>query len=126
MSEDFLGLFNQATDVVGLKPGQVLFEKGERGNYMYVVKSGEVTIGDGNHVFETLSAGGIVGEMALVDEQLRSATVRAISDAEVIPIDQRRFSFLVQQTPHFAIKVMRVMSARLRAMNVRMTALPTP
>jgi CRP-like cAMP-binding protein len=124
MSDDFLALFSNATDIIRLEPGQVLFDKGETGSQMYVVKSGEVTIGDGNHVFERLSMGGIVGEMALMDKGPRSATVRAVTEAEVIPIDQRRFLFMVQQTPFFAIRVMRVMSARLRAMNERITALP--
>jgi CRP/FNR family cyclic AMP-dependent transcriptional regulator len=124
MAEDFLALFSHATDVVTLSPGQVLFNKGEKGDRLYIVKSGEVTIGDGNHVFETLSAGGILGEMALVDEQPRSATARAVTQAEVIPIDQGRFLFLVQQTPFFAVRVMRVMCARLRVMNERATSLP--
>jgi len=124
MTENFLGLFSNATDVIPLSAGQILFEKGEKGSNMYIVKSGEVTISDGNYVFETLSAGGIVGEMALMDDQPRSATVRALTQAEVIPIDERRFVFLVQQTPFFALRVMRVMSARLRAMNERATSLP--
>jgi CRP-like cAMP-binding protein len=124
MSDDFLALFSNATDIIRLEPGHVLFDKGDPGSQMYVVKSGEVTIGDGNHVFETLSTGGIVGEMALMDQGPRSATVRAVTEAEVIPIDQRRFLFMVQQTPFFAIRVMRVMSARLRAMNERVTTLP--
>jgi len=124
MAEDFLALFSHATDVVTLSPGQVLFKKGEKGDQLYIVKSGEVAIGDGNHVFETLSAGGILGEMALVDEQPRSATAHAVMEAEVIPIDQRRFLFLVQQTPFFAVRVMRVMCARLRVMNERATSLP--
>ena len=124
MTEDFLALFSRETDTVSLDPGQVLFRKGEKGDLLYVVKSGEVTIGDGNHIFETLSAGGILGEMALIDEQARSATARAATHAEVIPIDQRRFLFLVQQTPFFAIRVMRVMCARLRTMNERATSLP--
>jgi len=58
------------------------------------------------------------------DENPRSATVQAISESIVIPIDERRFSFLVQQAPFFAIRVMRVMSARLKAMNERITSLP--
>lgn len=124
MAEDFLGLFSHATDTVTLSPGQVLFKKGDRGDQLYIIKSGQVAIGDGNHVFETLSVGGILGEMALVDEQPRSATARALTQAEVIPIDQRRFLFLVQQTPFFAIRVMQVMCARLRTMNERVTSLP--
>src|SRR5262245_35081783 len=106
MAENFLGLFSSATDVIPLKAGQVLFEKGATGNHMYVVKSGEVAITDGNHVFETVSAGGIVGEMALMDDQPRSAAVRAVTQAEVIPINESRFLFMVEQAPFFALRVM--------------------
>jgi CRP/FNR family transcriptional regulator, cyclic AMP receptor protein len=63
MTEDFLGLFGKETDVVTLAPGDVLFEKNESGRLMYVVKSGEMQIIDGNYVYETVSAGGILGEM---------------------------------------------------------------
>ena len=82
---------------------------------MYVVKTGDLQILDGNYVYETVSAGGIVGEMAMVDGSPRSATVCAIKRSTVIPIDERRFLFMVQQTPFFALRVMRVMTARLRA-----------
>jgi CRP-like cAMP-binding protein len=122
MNDDFLGAFTHETDVVTLKPGETLFEKGELGRFLYVVKSGELQIIDGNHVYETVSAGGIVGEMALVTSSPRSATVRAVTPSIVIPIDQRRFLFLVQETPFFALRIMRVMSSRLRAMNERASA----
>ena len=119
MTEDFLGLFGKDTDVVTLAPGDVLFEKNEPGRFMYVVKSGEIQIIDGNYVYETVSTGGILGEMALVDAGPRSATVRAVKQLVVIPLDERRFLFMVSQTPFFALRVMRVMSARLRVMNER-------
>ena len=122
MSEDFLGLFGSETEVVTLAPGEALFEKGQPGRLMYVVKSGNLQILDGNHVYETVSAGGILGEMAVVDGAPRSATVRAIVPSVVIPIDERRFLFMVQQTPFFALRVMRVLTARLRAMNERAKA----
>ena len=119
MAEDFLGLFSDENTVVSFEAGRTLFKKGDPGHDLYVVKSGEVQILDGNHVLETVKAGGIIGEMALVDGSARSATVRAVTDTVVIPIDERRFLFMVQQTPSFAIRVMRVMSDRLRAMNER-------
>jgi CRP/FNR family cyclic AMP-dependent transcriptional regulator len=126
MTEDFLGLLGKEADVVTLAPGEVLFEKGEPGRFIYVVKSGDLQIIDGNYVYETVSAGGILGEMALVDAGPRSATVRAIKQSVVIPVDERRFLFLVQQTPFFALRVMRVMSARLRTMNERANSEITP
>ncbi len=125
MSEDFLGLFaNEEGE--SLRPGEVLFRKGEVATRLYVVKSGELQILDGNTVFEAVGPGGIVGEMALIDGSLRSATVQAIRPSAVIPVDERRFLFMVQQTPFFALRVMRVMSARLRAMNERSTELASP
>jgi CRP/FNR family transcriptional regulator, cyclic AMP receptor protein len=124
MADDFLGLFRSECDVITLQPGQELFKKGDVGRHMYVVKSGEVQVADGNHVFETVSAGGILGEMALVSEHPRSASARAIRESVVVPVDRKRFMFLVQQTPFFAFGVMRVMSARLRMMNDRVASLP--
>ncbi len=123
MPEDFLGLFRNETDVVTLRPGQELFKKGDSATNMYVLKSGELQVVDGNHVFETVSTGSIVGEMALVGEQPRSATVRATIESVVIPVDQKSFLRLVERTPFFAVRVMRVMSGRLKAMNARVTSL---
>jgi CRP-like cAMP-binding protein len=123
MSGDFLGLLGNET-AESLSGSQVLFNKGDHAQFLYIVKSGELQILDGNRVFETVSVGGIVGEMALVDGGGRSATVRAVVASEVIPIDEKRFLFMVQQTPFFALRVMRVMSARLRSMNEQATALP--
>jgi CRP/FNR family transcriptional regulator, cyclic AMP receptor protein len=123
MAEDFRGLFSEETVTITFEGGRELFTKDDPGHDLYVVKSGEIQILDGNHVLETVSAGGIIGEMALVDGGPRSATARAVTESVVIPIDERRFLFLVQQTPFFAIRVMRLMSRRLRAMNERARAL---
>ena len=122
LSESFLRLFANERDSVTLAPGQILFKKGDAGHQMYVVKSGELQIIDGNHVFETISTGAIFGEMALISKDPRSATVKATCESVVIPVDEKRFLYLVQHTPMFALRVMNVMSARLRAMNERMTS----
>ena len=114
---DFLGLFRRASEVVTLKPGEVLFKKGDAARHMYVVLSGSVRVGDGNTVFEEISPGGIVGEMALIEEAPRSATVTAATDCTLAQIDERRFLLLVQNTPNFALNVMRLLSQRLRHMN---------
>jgi CRP-like cAMP-binding protein len=66
---------------------------------------------------ETLGPGGIFGEMALIDGTVRSATVRAKTDCEVAPINEKTFLFLVHETPFFAIAVMRALAGRLRHMN---------
>jgi CRP/FNR family cyclic AMP-dependent transcriptional regulator len=100
--------------------GQVIFQTGEEGNIMYVVTEGEVDILVGNVVVETVTPGGVFGEMALIDKTLRSATAVARTDAKVAAIDQRRFQFLVTQTPYFALQVMSIMAGRLRKVNERL------
>src|SRR5262245_36147873 len=88
-----------------------------KGDAMYVIRNGEVTIEHGGRVIETLGAGGIFGEMALIDGSVRSATVRAKTDCEMAPINEKTFLFVVHETPFFAIAVMRAFAGRLRHMN---------
>jgi CRP/FNR family transcriptional regulator, cyclic AMP receptor protein len=114
---NFLALFSREPHFVELKAGEVLFRKGDPARSLYVVLKGEFLIGDGNATYETLSEGGIVGEMALIDHGPRSATVTASTDCRLAEIDEKRFLFLVQQTPVFALNVMRILSHRLRRMN---------
>lgn len=94
--------------------GDVIFTEGEAGDHMYVVRSGEIEIERNGKVIETLSGGGIFGEMALIDGAPCSATARAKTDAEVAPINEKSFLFLVHETPFFAIAVMRTLAERLR------------
>src|SRR5258708_19885515 len=103
---DFLGLVRHETTVTALVPGQFLFQKGDAAQAMYVVKSGELQIGDGNVIYETVRAGGIVGEMALVDTLPRSASVKPVSPTEVVAIDHRRFLFMIHQTPFLPIPLL--------------------
>jgi len=109
-----IDLFQQAQDHVIFAAGHVIFREGEPGDVMYVVLEGEVEIVVQGQVIDTTGPGGIVGEMALIDAGPRSATVRTKTVCTLVPVSQRRFTFLVQQTPFFALQVMRVMSERLR------------
>lgn len=101
-----------------LRPaGAVIFAAGEPGECMYVLRSGEARIEAGGAEVDRVGAGDILGEMALLDHGPRSATAVAETDCELAPIDARRFVFLVQETPYFALEVMKVLADRLRRMN---------
>jgi CRP-like cAMP-binding protein len=69
-------------------------------------------------VVEEVGPGGILGEMALIDTEPRSATATARTDSRVVRVDQKQFTFLVHEHPTFALQVMRVMAGRLRKANV--------
>jgi CRP-like cAMP-binding protein len=119
---NFLNLFSGDQEGVALAPGQTLFKKGEPAHTMYVVRSGAVQVHDGDMVFETVTPGGLIGEMAIVDGAPRSAGARAEVASEVIPVDEKRFLSMVERTPYFAIRIMRVLTRRLRQTNARVAA----
>jgi CRP/FNR family cyclic AMP-dependent transcriptional regulator len=101
----------------------VLFKNGDPSACMYVVRSGTLTIRSGRVIYENVGPGGIVGEMGIVETLMpRSAMVYARSAVELVEIDEQRFLSLVEETPSFALAVMRVLSRRLRTMDVRYDA----
>ena len=100
--------------------GRTIFREGDAGATMYVVLDGNVTLSVKNHVVEELGPGGVLGEMALLDSEPRSATAVAVTACKLVPIDRKRFSFLIQQTPNFALQIMRVIADRLRRMDQRL------
>lgn len=107
-------LFRHQIDLKPIPAGQALFKEGDRGNFMYVLMSGTAEIIVRDKLVETAVPGVIVGEMAIIDDSIRSATVVAKSDCKFLPIERERFNFLVQKKPEFALHVMRVMAERLR------------
>lgn len=117
----FFQLFSHNPEIVKVAAGQALFSEGDLGGHMYVLVSGEAEVIVQNRVVEVLNSGAIVGEMGLVSPAPRSATVFARVNCEFVTIDEKRFHFLVQETPYFATQVMRVMAERLRAADKMIT-----
>jgi CRP-like cAMP-binding protein len=111
------GFFRHEKDLLSFSAGQVIFSEGDPGDVMYGVAAGEVDILVQGNLVETASPGTIFGEMALVDDSPRSATAVAKSDCSLATIDERRFLYMVENTPFFALQVMRRMASRLRRLD---------
>lgn len=111
---NILQLFRNEEQVESYQAGQTIFTVGDPGQVMYVVKAGEVEIVVKGKAIERLDPGAVFGELALIDQSPRSATAIARSACQVVPINERRFIFLVQETPFFALHIMRIMAERLR------------
>jgi CRP-like cAMP-binding protein len=109
-----INFLKREKEVRSFEAGQPIFSEGQPGDAMYAVVEGEVQIVLRGQVLETIGEGGIFGELALLDDQPRSASAIAGSNCKVAVIDPKRFGVLVQQAPYFAIEVMRVMAERLR------------
>ena len=107
-------LMRASSETRKFQPGAAIFEQGDSGFELFVVKQGEIELRLDDRVLRTIGTGDIFGEMAIVDGSPRSASAIAVSDVEVVPVSEKQFVYLVGETPYFALNVMRVMAQRLR------------
>ena len=97
--------------------GEKVFLAEDTAAIMYVVRSGRIDVVTYGTVLENVRAGGMVGEMALIDDCPRSAAAIAAEATEAYAIDKALFRTLIRDDPDFAFAVMRQLAARIRRMN---------
>ena len=114
---NLLEIFEDSEDLLKFPAGTTIFKEGTEGDFMYVVVEGKIRLSLRNEYIAEESPGGIVGEMALLSSDDRSATATAVTDCLLAPIDLHSFKVLIQHTPDFALHVMNVLASRLRAAN---------
>jgi len=104
-----------------LKPGDYLIREGEMGDSMYIVAEGKFQVrkkaGDAEVVLAERGAGEVIGEMAVVDQAPRSASVIALTQARVLRIDQEMFMALLDWSPGSARAILKTFGQRLRSSN---------
>lgn len=110
-------LFKTVNDARELPAGTVIFSEGDPGDLMYVVLEGVVEIRVNLKATARMEPGDIFGEMALIDASPRSGCAVAVTDCRLAPINEKRFLYMVQQTPFFGLQVMRTLAHRIRKMN---------
>jgi len=111
---DLLEVFKDSEDVVDFPAGTVIAQEGAEGDHMYVVMKGEVAISVRDRTLAIALPGEILGEMALINSNIRSATVIAKTDCRLALIDQASFNSLLRHVPDFSIHVMKVLAERLK------------
>jgi len=111
---DLLEVFRNSDDLLEFSAGAVIMEEGQEGNVVYVVMEGNVAISLNGKILATAGPGEIVGEMALINKDMRSATVKAMTDCVLAQIDQSSFDSLLRHVPEFALHVMNVLADRLK------------
>jgi CRP-like cAMP-binding protein len=98
---------------VDVSPGRVLTREGGTGHEFIVVLEGEVEIRQDDKVIATCGAGDYVGEIALIDQRPRTATVVATSPAALEVIGQREFAELLAEEPEIADRIRATAAQRL-------------
>lgn len=97
--------------------GEKIFLEEDPAREMYMVRSGRVDVVTYGTVLENIRAGGIFGEIALIDDGPRSAAAMAGEATEVVAIDKPTFLAIIRDDPQFALRVMSLLATRLRRMN---------
>ena len=108
-------IFQKSSSPLTYSAGQVIFEQGQPGNVMYGIIEGEVNILVDKKLVETIKEGDVFGEGALVQTgHDRASTAIAKTDCIIGFLDQERFLFAIENTPMFAIDIMKNYSNRAR------------
>lgn len=100
--------------------GGTVFNKGDPGTCMYVVQSGVIEMVIGDKVVEVCGPNEAIGFMSMIDGAPRSSTARVRETCELSLIDQRRFRFMIDEVPNFALYIMGAMARRIRGMGQAM------
>jgi len=112
------------------RPGAMLFIEGMQGEVFYLVKRGKVEIrkkrAGVEMVIATLGVGDFVGEMAVLDEEPRSATARVVEETTMLIITRKSFQDILKALPEGAVKILMIIlknvNQRLREANRKLTA----
>jgi CRP/FNR family transcriptional regulator, cyclic AMP receptor protein len=110
-----------------IPPGTVLFHEGDRGEEMFVLQSGKVKISrlvrGVEKTIATVEKGDFFGEMAILNDKLRSATAETIVASEMLVIDRKTFDTLLRGNVEIAIRFIKRLADRLRETTDQLEAL---
>ena len=108
-------------------PGQKIVTQGEVGDCMFVIQEGKAQVlreeNGAETVVDTMRAGDIFGDMAILEHTVRSATVRAETPVRALTIDRRTFLRRIQEDPSLAMSVLDVMCHRVRQLDTTVVEL---
>ncbi len=108
----------QLTDEIDVPAGKVLMRQGEHGDEMFIVASGGITVErDGRRIAER-GPGMVVGEIALLSEGPRTATVTATEASRLFVIGHREFHELMDEQPAIRLQILDELARRIRALEI--------
>ena len=107
--------------------GQVIIRQGEVGDRMFVIQEGEAQVlveknGEETHL-RVVREGELLGEMAIFEKEIRSATVRALGETRVLTIDKENFLRRISEDPSTAFRIVQTMSRRVRELTDQLVQL---
>jgi CRP-like cAMP-binding protein len=103
----------KAADEIEFRPGKELIRQGERGREFFVLVDGSVDVSKDGRKVNTLGPGDFFGEIALVANTPRTATVTTATDVDLLVVTAQSFRSLLDHQPQLATKVLEALAERL-------------
>ncbi|MEQ1889897.1 MAG: cyclic nucleotide-binding domain-containing protein [Alphaproteobacteria bacterium] len=120
-----LKLLAFTSERINFAEGQSLMRQGEMGNTAYLILSGEADVlvdaGGGPVRVANVGRNSLVGEMAILRDQPRTATVTAATEVETLKITKESFFQLIEDSPKIAVEMMRILVKRLETTTIDLT-----
>ena len=116
-----LDAIGQATTELTFKAGDTLMRAGSTAREMVIVLDGELSVMLGDHEIATIGPGGFAGEMGLLADRPRNATVAAKTPVTVMHIDSRSFDTVLHEAPQIAVKMLPIIAKRASDTNANHT-----
>ncbi len=129
LSSEHLDRLATESTRIAIGAGEWLFREGERADSLFVVRSGRFEVvaeGSTETIIRTLQRGEVLGELALLQESVRSVSVRARRDGELLEVNRKSFEALVRDAPSFAVGLARALGAQLAASRTSTTSTASP
>ena len=117
MPSEELAQIAEIADEQAFVAGDPVFAEGEMGDALYLVIEGSVRVHKGDKQIALLGVRDVVGEMAVLDGEPRSASVTVVKDAALLKIGRDDFRDILNERPEIAMGVIKVLSRRLRETN---------
>ncbi|MEW6263305.1 MAG: cyclic nucleotide-binding domain-containing protein [Thermodesulfobacteriota bacterium] len=113
-------------NMIQVKAGEIIFKEGDRGDYVCFVSEGALDViktSEAGHsvAISSLSKGRSIGEMSILDNYPRSATVRARTNSTLITLSRQSFETIVDEHPRIGVKILQGV-ARLLSLSLRKTS----
>lgn len=114
VSDADLSMVASIVDEIQVPAGKTLIKEGDYGRELFIILDGEAKISLGRRTIRTVGRGEVIGELALLDQGPRSATVTAQTPLRIYVVEARAFESLLGKAPKVAIKIMKGLAGRLR------------
>ncbi len=124
LRDDFLVRLASVMEELSFPANHTIFTEGEEGRALYIVVSGRVRVHIGDQELVQLERGTCFGEMSLFDAEPRSASVTTLESCDCLVLTQQQLYEAIEETPGVAVNIIRLLSRRIRELNLKINPRP--